>query len=104
MSVTRRDPPARSRYRRKSAPSWDFVLPPELSSRFRVLRDLGFGAEAEVVAAEDVSTGRRVVIKLYHRGAAPDEEALVRLARAGHNHVVEAIDRGWAGRRWFEAL
>jgi serine/threonine protein kinase len=79
-------------------------LPPELSSRFVVLDELAAGAEADVVIVDDVDSGRHLVLKLYRRGVAPDEEAVGRLAVADHAHVVEVVDRGWAGGCWFEVL
>jgi serine/threonine protein kinase len=79
-------------------------LPPELSARFVVLEELAAGAEADVVTVSEAATGRTLVVKLYRRGIMPDEEAVARLAAADHAHVVEVIDRGWAGGCWFEVL
>jgi hypothetical protein len=66
------------------------------------------GAEADVVVAEELSSGRQVVLKLYRAGFAPDEEALARLAVAsrgpGRDHLVEIIDYGRAQSGWFEVL
>jgi serine/threonine protein kinase len=66
--------------------------------------ELAAGAEADVVVADEISSGRRIVIKLYRRNVVPDEEAVARLAAADHAHVVEIADRGWAGGCWFEVL
>jgi hypothetical protein len=80
-------------------------LPAELASRFTVVEELPTsGSEADVVLVDELSSGSRRVLKLYRRGIAPDEEALSRLALADRAHVVEVIDRGWAGGCWFEIL
>jgi eukaryotic-like serine/threonine-protein kinase len=79
-------------------------LPPELSAQFTVVNELAAGAEADVVVADEVTSGRRLVIKLYRRGVVPDEEAVARLAAADHAHVVEIVSRGWAGGCWCEVL
>jgi serine/threonine protein kinase len=79
-------------------------LPPALAARFTVLAELAAGAEADVVVAREVATARLLVIKLYRRGVVPDENAVGRLATADPAHVVEVVDRGWAGGCWFEVL
>jgi serine/threonine protein kinase len=79
-------------------------LPPELSERFRVVEEMAAGAEADVVVVEETGSGTPFVIKLYRRGIAPDEEAVGRLAAADPAHVVQVVDRGWAGGCWFEVL
>ena len=80
-------------------------LPAELASRFTVVQELpASGAEADVVLVDERTSGLRRVLKLYRRGVALDEEAVSRLALAEHAHVVEVIDRGWAGGCWFEVL
>ena len=53
---------------------------------------------------DDRASGRRLVLKLYRRDVIPDEGAVERLAAADRGHVVEIIDRGWAGGCWFEVL
>ena len=89
---------------RAGAPVFTRGLPPELSARFVVMEELAAGAEADVVMVSEAATGRTLVIKLYRRGIKPDEEAVTRLAAANHEHVVEVVDRGWAGGCWFEVL
>jgi serine/threonine protein kinase len=86
-------------------------LPGELASRFAVIRELASpGAEADVVLAEEVSSSRQVIVKLYRRGVDPDETAIDRLAEAsrpgtpGWAHVVEVIDWGLTEGCWFEVL
>ena len=79
-------------------------LPPELAARFTVAEELAAGAEANVVLVDDAASGRRLVLKLYRRNVVPDEGAVDRLAAADHDHVVEIIDRGWAGGCWYEVL
>ena len=78
-------------------------LPPELAARFTVAEELAAGAEADVVLVGDAASGRRLVLKLYRRNVVPDEGAAVLLA-ADHDHVVEIVDRGWAGGCWYEVL
>jgi len=79
-------------------------LPPELAARFSVAEELAAGAEADVVLADEVSSGRRLVLKLYRRNVVPDEGAVERLAAADHAHVVDIADWGWAGGCWYEVL
>ncbi|HEV2069998.1 MAG TPA: protein kinase, partial [Acidimicrobiales bacterium] len=100
---TRRDGPTQADG--AQAPFVRVVLPPLLASRFSVAAELhASGAEADVVLADERSSGRRMVVKLYRRGVAADEEAVARLARADRRHVVEVVDRGWEEGCWFEAL
>jgi serine/threonine protein kinase len=104
---TRRDDQAHPGTRREGSGPSNFVrgLPAELASRFTVVEELPTsGSEADVVLVDELSSGSRRVLKLYRRGIAPDEEALSRLALADRAHVVEVIDRGWAGGCWFEIL
>jgi len=112
---TRREdgPPHDGATRREGAGSGfvRVVLPSALGSRFVVVGELASsGAEADVVLAEEVSSARQVVVKLYRRGVAPDETAVGRLAEAsqpgglGWDHVVEVIDWGREEGCWFEVL
>ena len=87
------------------------VCPTELGAEFVVVGELpSSGAEADVMLADEVASGRRVVVKLYRRGVAPDETAVARLAEAsqpggpGWAHVVEVIRWGREEGCWFEVL
>jgi hypothetical protein len=87
------------------------VLPAGLASGFSVTAELtSSGAEADIVLARELSTGRVVVVKLYRRGVAPDEVAVARLAEAsrpgapGWAHVVEVLAWGQEEGCWFEVL
>lgn len=70
-------------------------LPAELDARYRPLRDLRGGSQADVVVAEDRFSGREVVIKLYRAPGNPyDAATSARLDRADHAHVVTVFERG----------
>jgi hypothetical protein len=86
-------------------------LPAQLGSEFVVVGELASsGAEADVMLAQEVGSGRQVVVKLYRRGVAPDERAVERLAEAsqpanpGWAHVVEVLRWGREEGCWFEVL
>ncbi|HMR47882.1 MAG TPA: protein kinase [Arachnia sp.] len=77
-------------------------LPAELDARYRALRDLSGGTQADVVVAEDRDTGREVAIKLYRMPGNPyDLATSTKLDRADTAHVVRVLDRGTAnGHAW----
>ena len=108
--LTRREASAPGSTRREGeapGPGFTRALPAELAEHYRLLRELAAtGAESDVVVAEELSSARHVVIKLYRRGIAPDEEALARLAQAsrgpGHDHLVEVVRFGETASGWFE--
>ena len=90
-----------------SSPGFTRILPNELTDRYRVVRELvAIGAESDVVVAEDLSSARQVVLKLYRKGFAPDEDTLARLAEAsrgpGWDHLVEVVNFGETSSGWFE--
>ena len=65
------------------------------------------GTEADVMLAQDLDSGRRVVLKRYRKGIVPDERVLARISEAskdplGRPHLVELIRYGADGDRWFE--
>ena len=72
-------------------------LSPPLSERYRVLKLLGGGGQAQVVLAEDLRTGGRVALKLVRtQGEAALEARFWREARAlsrlGHPNLVRFLD------------
>jgi hypothetical protein len=72
---------------------------------YRVVRLLGSGASGQVYEAEDPRLGRRVAIKLLHRGSMATDSQLARfrrereaLARLQHPHVLAVHAAGsWRG-------
>ncbi|MDF1489352.1 protein kinase domain-containing protein [Tessaracoccus caeni] len=70
-------------------------LPAELAARYRSLRDLRGGSQADVVVAEERTTGREVVIKLYRMPGDPyDAATRARLDQADPSYVVTVLERG----------
>lgn len=86
-----------------------YPLPYPLSSRFRVVRHLDGGGEADVYLVDDIDRGGRVVLKIYRSDTPLDDTNLRRLRDdVSHEHVVELHDWGECegtvrgSRRWFE--
>ncbi len=50
---------------------------------YRLLEELGRGGQGEVWLAEDSRLGRRVALKILHRGVAASDDALLRFRREG---------------------
>lgn len=66
-----------------------------IDGRFALLERLGSGEDGTVYAAELLSTGRRVALKLLHAPLAHHHLELARrAARVAHDSVVEILDLG----------
>lgn len=80
------------------------ILPPELSSRYRFVSQLSqVGAEGTLFSVDEVDSGTRRILKLYHGNVELRPEALERIQRIDHAHVVQLISFGQlADGRWYE--
>lgn len=72
-----------------------YRLPAALASKFRIAEVLpAGGAEAEIMLLEGLSSGVRVIAKLYRPGLMPKAEVLERVSKAAFRHVVHLIAWG----------
>lgn len=70
-------------------------LPVALASKFRIVEVLpASGAEAEILRLEGLSSGVKVIAKLYRPGLMPKTEVLERVSRVAFRHVVHLIAWG----------
>lgn len=87
---------------------WHAVnLPPPLHERFRIVRMLPSGAEADVVLAEPRAAGERVAIKVFRTRdfSSPEMQALLqKLDAVSREHVIGVLERGQYGGRWWEVM
>jgi len=65
-----------------------------LGGRYRVLGPLGRGGQGQVLAGEDLRTGRSVAIKRYTHDTARAARELRALGAVRHPHLVELLDHG----------
>ena len=80
-------------------------LPPPLAARYRVIRELAPGAEADVVEAEALADGRRVAIKIFRaRDFSADAAQVEALDRVGREYVVDVLERDHYGQKWWEVM
>lgn len=78
-------------------------LPPELASRFEVLREVASGGESDVLLVRPLSDhGRLSALKIYRHGMEPDPEALTVIRSLANEHVVEIYDCGRSTAGWWE--
>ncbi|GAB1392092.1 hypothetical protein MASR1M60_02550 [Rhodocyclaceae bacterium] len=83
--ITDAVPPAPTFYR----------LPAALATKFRIAEVLpAGGAEAEIMLLEGLSSGVKVIAKLYRPGLMPKAEVLERVSKAAFRHVVHLIAWG----------
>lgn len=81
------------------------ALPPELSSRFTVVRHLGGGGEAQVLLCTNNADGREVAIKLYLRDSDRlDLELLRRLQTVDPAHVATLYEVDRNAREAWEVM
>lgn len=72
-----------------------YRLPAALASKFRIAEVLpAGGAEAEIMLLEGLSSGVKVIAKLYRPGLMPKAEVLERVSKAAFRHVVHLIAWG----------
>ncbi len=72
-----------------------YRLPATLASKFRIAEVLpAGGAEAEIMLLEGLSSGVKVIAKLYRPGLMPKAEVLERVSKAAFRHVVHLIAWG----------
>ena len=72
-----------------------YRLPAVLASKFRIAEVLpAGGAEAEIMLLEGLSSGVKVIAKLYRPGLMPKAEVLERVSKAAFRHVVHLIAWG----------
>ncbi len=70
-------------------------LPPTLTERFVVDRDLGAGGEADLLLVDDRDRGGQCVVRLYRRQDLPlDEDKLRRLQTADRRHLIGLLEFG----------
>jgi serine/threonine protein kinase len=80
-------------------------LPPPLAERYRVIRELAPGAEADVVEAEALADGSRVAIKVFRaRDFSADAGQIEALDRVGREYVVDVLERDHYGQKWWEVM
>ncbi|MBI3146896.1 MAG: serine/threonine protein kinase [Betaproteobacteria bacterium] len=80
-------------------------LPPELETRYRILRPLPVkGAEAELLLVEDITDGTTRVAKVYRHGIVPKREVLERVARIDAAHRVQILEHGISSGHAFELM
>ncbi len=76
-------------------PASIFRLPATLAAKFRIAEVLpAGGAEAEIMVLEGLSSGVKVIAKLYRPGLMPKAEVLERVSHAAFRHVVHLIAWG----------
>lgn len=88
-----------------SPSTFPYRLPTPLAEKFRILEVLpAGGAEAEIMILAGLTSGVKVVAKLYRPGCAPKTEVLERVGRAGFPHVVRVIAHGVADGVGYELM
>ena len=86
------------------APSF-YRLPAALADKFRIVEVLpAGGAEAEIMILAGITSGVKVVAKLYRPGIVPKSEVLERVSRAGFRHVVHLIAFGVSDGIGYEVM
>lgn len=101
-AITARDDSSSGNAHSEDAPE-DISLGGALA-KYRILRRMAGGSEAELYLAELPPSGERAVIKLYHAGVIPDPDAAQRIEACSRDHVIAVIERGQAGGRYFEVM
>lgn len=80
------------------------TLPPALAERFEIVTELdASGAEADMLRVRDAA-GEELVLKLYRRGIAPNEETWEMLRGVRSPHIVRLLDTGQTAGRAFEVM
>lgn len=88
---------ARGKQRRESPPAYGEELPPlfKLRPRFELLKKIGHGAHADVYAAVDRLTQRKLAVKEIRKGrkgAGPAQREFLFGRKANHPHIVRVRD------------
>lgn len=65
--------------------------------RYRVIKRLCIGAEAQLFVAERSYDKERVVLKIYHEGISPEPGVLERISLNSGDHVVKVYEHGRIG-------
>jgi serine/threonine protein kinase/ribosomal protein L40E len=82
-----------------------YRLPAALADKFRIVEVLpAGGAEAEIMVLAGISSGVRVIAKLYRPGLLPKGEILERISRAAFRHVVHLIAWGESDGIGYEVM
>lgn len=102
--ATTRDPGSLQRQRVQRNLRQLETLPEPLFSRYRLIKQLPSGAEAELFLAERLSNSERVVIKWYFSGIALMREVIDRVQSLPRSAVLLIHESGMADRRFFEVV
>jgi tRNA A-37 threonylcarbamoyl transferase component Bud32 len=82
-----------------------YRLPAALADKFRIVEMLpAGGAEAEIMLLAGITSGVKVIAKLYRPGMLPKSEVLERVSRAAFRHVVRLIAHGVSDGVGYEVM
>lgn len=102
--ATMRDPSSHQRQRTHRNIRQLEALPEPLFSRYRLIKHLSAGAEAELFLAERLSDSEHVVIKWYFSGIAPMQEVIDRVRLLPRYAVLLSHESGVIAGRFFEVV
>ena len=79
-------------------------LPPGLAARYRVVRELPGGAEADVILVVDLLSAEERVVKLYRSRSTSLDDRMLALVQGDESlpHVVRSYEWGTDHGAWFE--
>ena len=104
LGVTSAVPPAPT-FGGAPTPASFYRLPAALADKFHIVEVLpAGGAEAEIMILAGVSSGVKVVAKLYRPGIVPKIEVLERVSQAAFRHVVHLIAYGVSDGIGYEVM
>lgn len=79
-------------------------LPSPLDKRYSIINEMpAKGGEADIVLVQ-TDSGKNVIIKLYRPGIVPKPEILEYLHNANPSYVIQQLEYGESGGRWYEVM